>query len=532
MPENEIKTPSLKSQSAWLLFAKVVSFGFAFLLPFLVVRFLSQEKVGVYRQTFLVVMNAVSILSLGFAMSAYYFLAREIERRSAAVFNILLFHFVMGGIACFALFIKPEILGSLFQSAEMTALAPKIGVVIWIWIFSTFLETVAVANKETRLATAFIIFAQFSKAVLMVGAVIFFGSVDSIINAAIVQGLVQTAILIFYLASRFPRFWKKFDLAFFREHLVYAVPFGFAAVLWILLTDIHNYFVGNRFSEAEFAIYTYGCFQIPLLGMIFESITAVLIPRMSELQMSGEKSEMKRLMARAMSKLAFFHFPLYAFLMITAQTFIITLFTRDYAASVPIFIINLTLLPVQIFVTDPVVRAYKELGRFLLALRVFTFLLMIAALFYGIQYFDLRGMIAIVVGVSLLERLISETVVFRKLGIGRKDFYLFKDIFKTAAVSILAAVFTFAVYHQTKDAMPAAAEKILLQFVEKPELNAIDFVSGILTLGISFIVYAAIYLAGTYFWNIIDEEEKIFVKNLLKKINLRLRGEKMLRART
>src|SRR5215211_4033663 len=132
MNETEQKKPSLKSQSAWLLFAKIVGFGFAFLLPLLVVRFLSQEKVGVYRQVFLVIANAVSILPLGFSMSAFYFLNRETTRRGAAVFNILLFNFAVGGAACLLLFAFPQLLGNLFNNAEMTNLAPKIGVVIWL----------------------------------------------------------------------------------------------------------------------------------------------------------------------------------------------------------------------------------------------------------------------------------------------------------------------------------------------------------------------------------------------------------------
>src|ERR1051325_10121430 len=94
------KPASLREQSAWLLTAKVVGFAFSFVLPLLIVRYLDQEQVGNYRQAFLIITNAVIILPLGFSMSAYYFLARESERRGAAILNILLFNFVVGGLAC------------------------------------------------------------------------------------------------------------------------------------------------------------------------------------------------------------------------------------------------------------------------------------------------------------------------------------------------------------------------------------------------------------------------------------------------
>ena len=88
------KQKSLKSQSAWILFAKITGFAISFLLPLLIVRFLTQDKVGVYRQAFQVIVNAVAVLPLGFSMSAYYFLNRDEEYRKATILNILLFNFV------------------------------------------------------------------------------------------------------------------------------------------------------------------------------------------------------------------------------------------------------------------------------------------------------------------------------------------------------------------------------------------------------------------------------------------------------
>ena len=100
MDEPIEKKKSLKVQSAWLLFAKIVSFGLSMLFPFLLVRILSQDKVGEYRQVFQVVSNAIVILSFGFGMSAYYFLARDKAKHASTILNILLFNFVIGGLAC------------------------------------------------------------------------------------------------------------------------------------------------------------------------------------------------------------------------------------------------------------------------------------------------------------------------------------------------------------------------------------------------------------------------------------------------
>lgn len=506
--EETVKTQSLKSQSAWLIFAKVGGFVFSFLLPLLIVRYLAQDEVGVYRQVFQVIVNAVAILPLGVSLSAYYFLSRETARRAAAVFNILIFNFVVGGLACLLLFLYPQLLGNIFRSAEITALAPKIGVVIWLWIFSAFLETVAVANQEARTATAFIILAQFTKTLLMTSAVVFFGTVEAFIYAAMIQAGLQTLVLLGYLNSRFPRFWTSFDFAFFREHLIYALPFGFAGLLWTLQTDIHNYFVGYRFSAAEYAVYAYGCFELPLIAMISESVTSVLIPRMSRLQAAGDKPEMIRLTARAMQKLAFVYFPMYVFLLITAQTFIVTLFTRSYEASVPIFLINITLMPFYIWVVDPIVRAYRELGRFLLVLRAFIFAALVAALYFGIQRFDLRGMIATVVVAVLVEKFISSIAVLRKLEVGATDVRRLGPVAKTAGSALLAGFFTFLFYRAAGGALAAFGAGAAQTVFGFSKTSAVDFMAGALVLGLCFLVFAPIYLLSANFFGVIDDEDK------------------------
>src|SRR3712207_9037366 len=86
------KETSLTARAFWLMFAKTLGFAFTFLLPPLLVRRLSQTEYGLFKQIFLVVGTATTVLPLGFGMSAYYFLPRDDARRRAqAVLDILLF---------------------------------------------------------------------------------------------------------------------------------------------------------------------------------------------------------------------------------------------------------------------------------------------------------------------------------------------------------------------------------------------------------------------------------------------------------
>lgn len=497
--------------------AKVIAFALNFILPLLIVRYMSISEVGNYRAAFLVITNAIIILPLGFSMSAYYFLAREKERRGAAILNILLFNFIVGGLAALLLCLFPGSLGMVFGNAEMTRLAPLIGFVTWIWIFSTFLETVAIANSEARSATYFIVIASFTKTLFSGAAVLIFATVEAFLYAALIQGLIQTAILFGYLKSRFPQFWRQFDMAFFAEQMRYAIPFGLTGILWIAQNDIHNYFVGYKFTNAEFAIYAYGCFQVPLIAMLSESVSSVLIPRMNALQQIGEREEMIRLAARATEKLAFFYFPIYVFLLITSQTFIITLFTRDYAQSASIFVINLTVLPFSILITDPIVRSYKELGRFFLLTRVFVLTALIAVLYFWLEYLSLTGIITVAVAALLIEKAIGESMVVRKLGLAWSDIYLLRGVAKTAVISSFAGIITYIVYTNVHVYLETVGEHFAEEAFHTSQLSTLNFVGGSLVLLISAAVFAPIYLLAANFWGVIEAEEKAAFTNLLRR---------------
>jgi O-antigen/teichoic acid export membrane protein len=360
------------------MFAKTAAFVFNVALPMLLVRRLDKAQFGVYRQLFLVIGTSVMVLPLGFAMSAYYFLPREPDRRQGTVLNILIYNMAVGTLACGVLLLWPVLLGIIFDQPGLAGYAHLIGVVILLWIVSQTLEIIPIANGEMKLASALIIGVQLTRTAIYLAAVLAFGSVRALIWAAVVQGGLQTVVLWWYLQSRFGRFWRHPDWGLMRRQLSYAVPLGLAGILFVVQTDLHSYFVSNRLGPVAYAIYGIGTVQLPLMGMLQEATNAVVIPRVSLLQQQNDTREIMELMARAMRKLAAVYFPVYALMVVVAHEFISFLFTRSYLASVPVFLINLTLLLLGIVLQDPLFRAYVEQRFFLIRLRVVLCVLLTA----------------------------------------------------------------------------------------------------------------------------------------------------------
>lgn len=447
MAEDQKQQRSLTVQAFWLMIAKTLAFIFAFALPVLLTRTLSQNEYGLFKQVFLIITTATALLPFGFGLSAYYYLPREKDatRRGQVILNILLFNTLIGIAGCIVLIFWPALIASIFRDPSLPTYATGIGVVIFLWLFSSFLETAAIANQELRLATIFIVGGQLTRTVLLIAAALFFDSVEALLYAAIIHGVLQCIVLLWYVVSRFSGFWRAFDWSLTGKQIAYALPFGFAGLLYTIQTDLHNYFVSNRFDAATFAIYSIGVAQLPLVGILRESVSSVILPRISYLQKNGQSREIVVLLASAIRKLAAVYLPLFALLMVTGQEFLTVMFTSAYAQSWPIFAVNLLLLPISLLEVDAVVRAYEGYRFFLLKLHIVLSILMVFGLWYGISGFGLVGAITVVVIINFLLRAVLAARFSRVLGANLRDLLLLKDVGKLAVASAVAGLMAFFV---------------------------------------------------------------------------------------
>ncbi len=430
--------PSLGAQALWLLTAKTIGFGLAIALPVLLVRRMSQEEFGLYKQAFFIVATVVNVLPLGFGMSAFYFLPRERARQGSVVANILVFHVVVGALAASVLVTWPGLLATIFSSPALPALAGRLAVVVALWSLGSFLEIVTVALQDVRASTGFIVISQFSKTLLLVIAAAAIGTVDALVTAAIVQGVVQVAMLLVYLHVRFPGYWRAVDPRLLRAQAAYALPLGSSSFLLKLQQDVHHAFVSHAFGPAAYAIYAVGVLKLPLIGILRESVGSVVLPRINELEARQERRPILLLVAAAARRLALVYYPIYACLMVIGADLITLLFTSAYASAWPVFAVALTMVPFNVIVLDPVIRAHEQ-RYFILRLRLVLFLVLTAALWFGAASLGLVGVIAAVVAANLAGWLVSVVRMARMLEMRRSDLRLFRDVAAIGACAVTAA---------------------------------------------------------------------------------------------
>lgn len=436
--------------------AKTLAFAVGMVVPLLLARSLSQQQFGIYKQVFLILTTANTVLPVGFHMSAFYFLSREPEHRNRFVFHIAAFQAGMAALGALSLSLFPGILDAVFHSPEVTAFRHRIALMVFFWVASSFLESISVANQEARVSALLITASHVSRAALLLPAAVFARTVEALLWAAIAQGLLQTLVLGWYLQSRFPGFWKAWHGPTARRQFSYALPFGLASFCFFVQLDLHNYVVANRFGPELFAVYSVGCFQLPFLSILTEAVSSVMIPRLSELQKQGRHEEIVSLLAAAVRRLALVFFPLYALLLAVGPDFLAFLFSERYRQSWPVFAVNLTLIPLMVLMMDPVLRAFADHRRFTLEVNAAALGLEVVALWILVPPFGMIGAIASVMATYGMARVLSAWKVARLLDVRGRDYRQFRTLAPVAAASLLSGTAAWGVRALLAGSAPVA----------------------------------------------------------------------------
>jgi O-antigen/teichoic acid export membrane protein len=435
----------LTKRAAMLAAARIVAFAMTIPLPLVLVRTLSQSEFGLYKQVFQILMTVLALAGLQVNMSVLYFLPRNPDKKPQIALNVLAFYAVVGsGIALlFAVF--PGWVTLIFKGDGLVPHIPLLGAAILLWLLSTVLDVVAIADNDIRSASIFVVVVQLTKSGLLMGAAVLFGSVHAVVIAAVVQGAVHCLIMFVYLHRRFGRFWGTFDWTLFKAQLANALPFGIGGLAYATQADLHNYFVSHYFDPDQFAIYAVGCFQLPLLGMLFEAVVNVLLPEVARREAKADYDGIIALWAAAIRKLALFFVPTYVLLFVVRHEFITTLFTKNYDGAAPIFAINLLGILLCLCMPTSILRSFEELKYFRLKLSLVMIPVACVALYVGIQAAGLVGAITAYVTIQTLDLAILMVALGKRLKMSPRDIRRLSPLLRILAAASVAGVAAFGV---------------------------------------------------------------------------------------
>ena len=349
---------SLSGQAGVIIAGRALAFLFAFGVPVVLVRIIDKESYGIYREALFVFSTAVPILQFGLTQSLFYFYPRRERERAAVVTQTMALLAAIGLLFAVALVLARGFVAGYFGQPAMADHMLWVAPFTALMVVSSTIEVLTIVEQNVKLTFWVIIGSEGLRSLLVVAAGLLTRDVGAMLAALTVFSFARTIFV--YLHCRAEGLWHRAGMsrALLREQLAYAVPFGFAGTVVTILSSVDRFYVSRFFDSEAFAVYSVGCFQLPIVTVVFTSATSVLLGRMAELQKGGRLAEMLALWRSATRKMSLVSIPVTVVFAVLANEFIVGLFTAQYEEATPIFIAFLFLIPRQAVPYGAVTRAF------------------------------------------------------------------------------------------------------------------------------------------------------------------------------
>ncbi len=373
-----------------LVLARLFTAGLTLSIPLVLARALALDEYGTYYQLFLISTTLYYVLPFGVPQSLYYFLPRTEEKRPY-LGQALLFTTVAGLLAAVLVYALLGPVSGLFNNPALVNYRLPLAAYTGLLIGSFPLELSLTSQGRTKQSAVVYLVSDGIRAAVMVVPPLLGMSLLGMMY--VVAGFALLRYLATWVVSLRGVKGPLADVGRFREQLVYAAPFGAAMALAIPQQNAHLYAVAGVVAPAVYALYRVGCFQLPIVDLLYTPTSEVLMVRLGELEKAGRMQEAVGAFREAAGKLAYVFLPFAAFLFAAAPEFIGALFGPTFLPAVPIFRVSVVGVVLAILPMDGVLRARGHTRAIFfsyLAKAVVT----VPLVWFGVRHFGTAGGIA------------------------------------------------------------------------------------------------------------------------------------------
>jgi O-antigen/teichoic acid export membrane protein len=423
----------LGRQAVILTSARLANYGLMFITPVFLVRLLSVEQFGQYRE-FMVYGSMLQFMA-AFSIndSLLYFVplhAKSIWRivKQSAALTALSSSLVLGVVAVLDLAFGGALVGK--------DLLPVVLYVLFL-VNIDFWESFFLANHRPTAMLSYSASRLGLRMVTVIGAAFITRNVSTIIWSLIAfEGirLVGSAIA-----------WRVCDRSksepplkdAWREQLRFCVPTGVTVLLIMANRNLSNLAVAKTLGAVALAHFTIGTYVEPILSAVSNSISTVLLPAMVRRNTQGADDPLL-LWRRACVLNCLILFPSVVFLARYANAIITIVFGVKYQAAVPVFQIFLLYIIRNCFDLTPPLRAINN-TRPMLVCNVLALFVSGISLWILMPLAGISGAVCAFVISSMVEPIYLSTRVMKCYHVSLKQLFPWRSIGRIAVSALLAA---------------------------------------------------------------------------------------------
>lgn len=486
-------------QATLNILAKTMSSLLLLVSSVIMTRYLTKPVYGTYLQAMLVTNTVILLAFVGLPQSIYYYFQTAPNKKQFIYKNILVS--TVMGIAVALLIVSLSLpISRALGNLELMEYMPYLAALILLQSPICFRDPIffssgaLIANSVSTLAFCLIDYLPLYFAVLSGWSLksIFLVSITS----KALNLLFFFILLKKYCLSRLPDpvpgvAQKQVKLM---DQVRYAVPLGAAGYLGVIGSQADKYIISNGFSPGEFAAYSRGAMEVPLISSITYLLNDITLPQYVAAYRQKNIRLLLDLMHANLDKVAKINLGVFVFLLVEAPLFLEILYTREYADAAPIFRVYLLSLLFGVTVYNMIPTVSGNTRMLLHA----TGISIVAKISASVLLLKVLGPIGVALGVFVGSLLYMSYLLACSVRILRVNWSEILPWGRVARILLVAGVAgaVCAFYH------------LALGRFAVPE--------NLVTLSVSFLIFGYLYLFGLDLLGLLHSEDHAFLKRWLR----------------
>lgn len=479
----------LSHQVALATFSKTAKHVSVFALSIILARTLSTENYGVYLQVQLIVSTLLYLAIFGVPHSIYYFLPRSREPRLLIVVSALVLCIVGIGLAA-GVYLSMGKISELLSNPSLLNLAMITAGLLFFQVPIKLFEPAMISAE--RVGTFVLLNSTFNLLFffpIAIPAILGWPVADILrcmLGFYVAQFIAMMGTLLFVTHGL--RGHADGELYSFRAQVLYSVPIGLSGMVGEIDRQTDKIIVSGAFDPEQYAIYTRGAMEIPLLNVISNSLHNIMMPRFVKAYRDGNKAELLASWHSAIRLMASFVYPACAFFIGTGDLLIPFLYSSRFADASIIFQIYMLTLLVRVTTGDAIIRAIGRTG-VMFKFSIVAIILNVILTTSLIKVMGITGAPTATVIASYIMATAYLYAVGNMLDIRVVQIFPWSSLGRILLASIISIA--FASIARTLQLGNAA------------------------TLGVAFVLFCPVYLAAFRMTGVLDERERNAVQSLL-----------------
>ena len=323
-----------------------------FIISIAIARLVNLENIGIYKQLFLYSALIILISSFSIPQLFTYFVPRirigQCTNFLSWVKKVIIYSFLASIVVTllfwvilrnqsFGYYFKYLILPFAFLSLATTLLNSAVFIYI------------ANGNQIKAIKTSI------WRVIFNIISAVFF---IIIIFSPIIYFSVLSVCLLMYATYVFRKVLKENDFLSQVElspeedkyYWIYAFSLFGTNISFYFSHNLDKYIVSYFFNDSDYAVYSYGGFQIPFIGILINSIMSVTVPLLVESYHKGEIKRFIDIWNKQIRETSILYILLFFVIFFFSNTIILLFYGEKFSASIPVF--QVTMLKYLITITN------------------------------------------------------------------------------------------------------------------------------------------------------------------------------------